>query len=96
VLALPAQSLSPLTLLRWMASWHSFAFRLGSLTVRQRQRRDHAQYAVEPQQRVIADGLKVAVVGTLFLLAVKWNLGLVYIQHYPLWKLTFSEALKEN
>jgi hypothetical protein len=39
--------------------------------------------AVEPQQRVIAGGLEVSVVGALLLLAVDRDLGRVHVQKHP-------------
>jgi hypothetical protein len=39
---------------------------------------------IEQQQRVIAGGLEVSVVGALFLLIVDRNIGRVHVQHYPL------------
>jgi len=50
-------------------------------------RRQAGAFPIEQQQRVIAGGLIVPVVGAVLLLALHWNLGAVHVQHYPLWRI---------
>jgi hypothetical protein len=46
-------------------------------------RRQAIAFAVEQQQRVIASGLEVSVVGDLLLVAVYRGIGTVHVQHFP-------------
>ena len=46
-------------------------------------RRQAVALVVEQQQRMIAGGLEVSVVGALLLAAVDRDFGAVHVQHYP-------------